>query len=96
VKALVYDDAYLPAQGDSLLTLTKAGSCFAVSDLSTVFNFVPFPGAPTGVADAYDKQSVFPGCFADGLPGGSCVRRAHIPAASRRGDQVRRSRRLRS
>ena len=68
VKALVYDDAYLPAQGDDLADLTTTGSCFAVSDYSRVFNFVPFPGAPAGVADAYVKPSVFPGCFANGLP----------------------------
>jgi pimeloyl-ACP methyl ester carboxylesterase len=68
VKALVYDDAYLPAQGENLVDLTTAGSCFAVKDLSNVFNFVPFPDAPTGVADAYVKPSVFPGCFANGLP----------------------------
>ena len=67
VKALVYDDAYLPAKGDSLLTLTTGG-CFAVSDPSTVFNFWTFPGAPPGVSDAYVKPSVFPGCFANGLP----------------------------
>jgi pimeloyl-ACP methyl ester carboxylesterase len=29
---------------------------------------VPFPGAPTGVADAYIKQSVFPSCMANDLP----------------------------
>ncbi len=68
VKALVYDDAYLPAQGEDLKDLTTAGSCFAVLDLSKVFNFVPFPGAPTGVYDAYVQQSVFPDCFANGLP----------------------------
>ena len=68
VKALVYDDAYLPAQGEDLADLTTTGSCFAVSDYSRVFNFVPFPGAPAGVADAYVKPSVFPGCFANGLP----------------------------
>ena len=70
VKALVYVDAYIPAQGDSLESLTGAGSCFAVppADLANLFNFVPFPGAPSGVVDAYVKQSVFPGCFANGLP----------------------------
>jgi pimeloyl-ACP methyl ester carboxylesterase len=70
VKALVYDDAYLPAKGQSLMSLTTAGSCFYLppAQLGTVFNFVPFPGAPTGVYDAYVKQSVFPGCFANGLP----------------------------
>jgi pimeloyl-ACP methyl ester carboxylesterase len=70
VKALVYVDAYIPAQGDTLESLTGDGSCFHVpqSDLPNLFNFVPFPGAPSGVADAYVKQSVFPGCFANGLP----------------------------
>ena len=67
VKALVYDDAYLPAQGETLVSLTKPGSCFAVKDLSAVFNFVPFPGAPSGVFDAYVKPDVFRHCFANGL-----------------------------
>jgi pimeloyl-ACP methyl ester carboxylesterase len=43
VKALVYDDASLPKQGEDLTDLTTAGSCFAVHDLSTVFTFVPDP-----------------------------------------------------
>ena len=69
VKALVYDDAYIPAARDTLLGLTSAepGSCLAVSS-ATVFNFVPYPAAPSGDADLYVKQSVFPGCFANGLP----------------------------
>jgi pimeloyl-ACP methyl ester carboxylesterase len=67
VKALVYVDAYLPAQGESIGALTPAGSCFAVSDVNTVFNFVPIPNLPNE-KDAYVKQSVFPGCFANGLP----------------------------
>jgi pimeloyl-ACP methyl ester carboxylesterase len=70
VKALVYDDAYIPAKGDTLESLTGAqpGSCLAVANPATVFNFVPFPRAPSGVVDAYVKPSVFPGCFANGLP----------------------------
>jgi pimeloyl-ACP methyl ester carboxylesterase len=70
VKALVYDDAFIPAQGDTAGSLTGArpGSCLAVPNPTTVFNLVPFPGAPKGVADAYVKPSVFPGCFANGLP----------------------------
>jgi hypothetical protein len=32
-----------------------------------VFDFVPIPGAPGGVADAYVEPSVFPGCLANGL-----------------------------
>jgi pimeloyl-ACP methyl ester carboxylesterase len=70
VKALVYDDAFIPAAGDTpgSLSSAKPGSCLAVADPSTVLNFVPFPGAPSGDADVYVKQSVFPGCFANGLP----------------------------
>jgi pimeloyl-ACP methyl ester carboxylesterase len=68
VKALVYDDAYLPAQGESLESLTTAGSCFAVADVKTVFDFIQIPGFPQTDPDAYVKQSVFPRCFANGLP----------------------------
>jgi len=80
VKALVYDDAYLPAQGEDLVDLTTPGSCFAVQYLSNVFDFAPFPGAPTGFFDAYVKQSVFPGCFANGLP----AREGAVLAATQR------------
>ncbi len=68
VKALVYVDAFIPDQGQTIGTLTGAGSCFAVADPTTVFNFAPIPGAAAGVVDAYVKQAVFPGCFANGLP----------------------------
>ena len=66
VKALVYDDAFIPAAGDTPESLSSAmpGSCLT----STALNFVPYPGAPSGDADVYVKQSVFPGCFANGLP----------------------------
>jgi pimeloyl-ACP methyl ester carboxylesterase len=68
VKALVYVDAYIPDQGQSLVQLTGTGSCFAVLDLTQVFNFVPIPGAPSSDLDVYVKPDVFPGCFANGLP----------------------------
>ena len=69
VKALVYDDAYVPKQTDTLLGLTtaRAGSC--LSNPPAVFNGVPYPGGPANDADLYVKQSVFPGCFANGIPG---------------------------
>jgi pimeloyl-ACP methyl ester carboxylesterase len=65
VKALVYVDAFIPDQGQTIQSLL--GACFAVADPSTVFDFVPIPGAAAGVVDAYVKQSLFPGCFANGL-----------------------------
>lgn len=66
VKALVYVDAFIPAQHDTLLSLTQAGSCFAAPP-PTVFDFVPIPSAPAGVVDAYVKPSRFSGCLANGL-----------------------------
>ena len=70
VKALVYVDAYIPDQGQSLVDLTGPGSCFYLppADLGEVFNFVPIPGAPSDDLDVYVKPDVFPGCFANGLP----------------------------
>jgi pimeloyl-ACP methyl ester carboxylesterase len=70
VKALVYVDAYIPAQGDTLLSLTSAqpGSCLAVANPATVFTFAPIPDAPAGDVDAYVKPNVFANCFANGLP----------------------------
>jgi pimeloyl-ACP methyl ester carboxylesterase len=66
VKALVYVDAFAPAQGQTLAQLLAAypGSCAVPANL----NVVPFPGAPSGVGDAYIKQSVYPGCMANDLP----------------------------
>jgi pimeloyl-ACP methyl ester carboxylesterase len=67
VKALVYVDAFIPAQGDTLRSLTTSGSCLA-ADPTTVFDVALYPGGPGGDVDLYVKQSVFPGCFANGLP----------------------------
>jgi pimeloyl-ACP methyl ester carboxylesterase len=69
VKALVYVDAFIPAQGETLLQLASAqpGSC-VTGDPTQIFNLVPFPGAPPGVVDAYVKPNLFPSCFANDLP----------------------------
>ncbi len=80
VKALVYVDAYAPDEGESISQLTGAGSCLAVQDPTTVFNFAPFPGAPEKVVDAYVKQSIFPRCFANTLP----TARGNVLAATQR------------
>jgi pimeloyl-ACP methyl ester carboxylesterase len=72
VKGLVYIDAYLPEQGDTVngLTTAKPGSVLAVPDPSTVFNAVPNTGPDGTVAsvDLYVKQSLFPSYFAAGVP----------------------------
>ena len=76
VKALVYVDAFIPARGESIGALLArpqgAGSCIG-GNPATVFNPVPFPGAPQGDADLYLQPSKFPGCFASGLPAGEAA-----------------------
>jgi pimeloyl-ACP methyl ester carboxylesterase len=66
VKALVYVDAFLPAQGETVLPLAGADSALAV-DPTTVFDFVPYPNAPAGDVDLYIKQNVFLTSFANGV-----------------------------
>ena len=77
VKALVYVDAFAPAQGQTIGQLVTAhpGSCVLPSQNVTV---QPYPGAPTGAVDVYIKQSVFPSCMANGLP----AREAGVLAAT--------------
>ena len=65
IKALVYVDAFIPDQGDTVASLIS-GSCVA-GNLPDLFNIVPIPGAP-GDVDLYLKPSLVPGCFANGLP----------------------------
>ena len=66
VKALVYVDAFIPDQGQTLLQLVSAKPGSHLTPDEMTFNFVPFgPGA--GDVDLYVKQSVFPDAFANGL-----------------------------
>jgi pimeloyl-ACP methyl ester carboxylesterase len=69
VKALVYVDAFIPEQGQTVKDLlgAAAGSCIG-GNPETTFLPVPYPGAPTGGADLYLQTGEFPGCFASGLP----------------------------
>lgn len=69
VKALVYVDAFIPAKGDSLLSLlTPKNPDEPGLNPEELFNFVPFPGAPKGVSDLYLKPEVFADALANGLP----------------------------
>ena len=67
VRALVYVNAFAPAQGETVLPLAGADSALAV-DPTTVFDFVPYPNAPPGDIDLYLKHDVFIDDFADGVP----------------------------
>ena len=66
VRALVYVDAFIPDQGQTILQLVSAEPGSYLHADSTTFNFVPFgPGA--GDVDLYVLPSVFPDAFANGL-----------------------------
>jgi pimeloyl-ACP methyl ester carboxylesterase len=81
VKALVYVDAFIPDEGESVIQLAMAmpGSHLA-GPLPDVFNFAPYPGAPSGDADLYVKPDVFVDAFANDLP----KKEGEVLAASQR------------
>jgi pimeloyl-ACP methyl ester carboxylesterase len=68
VKALVYVDAFIPDQGQTVEGLLSKvpGSCIA--DPTTSFLPVPYPDAPPKSVDLYLQAGEFAGCFASGLP----------------------------
>lgn len=70
VKALVYVDAFIPDQDETIgqLAAAQPGSCLVAANPADIFNLVPYPGAPAGDVDLYIKPSLVPGCFATGLP----------------------------
>jgi pimeloyl-ACP methyl ester carboxylesterase len=67
VKALVYVNAFVPDEGESVAPLAGPDSALA-ADPTTVFDFVPYPAAPAGDVDLYLKRSVFLTSFAVGVP----------------------------
>lgn len=78
VKALVYVNAFIPAQGETAFGLTAAqpGSCVGSAN---AFTGAPYPGAPAGDFDTYLKagpDAPYPGfaqCFANGLSAGQAA-----------------------
>jgi pimeloyl-ACP methyl ester carboxylesterase len=67
VKALVYVDAFAPAQGEKVLDLPGPSSVLANPDVTQVFDLVP-AGPPTATTDLYVRKDVFPTAFANDLP----------------------------
>ena len=69
VRALVYIDAFIPDEGETVLSLVgDSGSALAVPDPTTILDLVAFPGAAEGDADAYLKESTVHESFAQDLP----------------------------
>lgn len=68
VRALVYVNALIPAEGDTLVGMTHEPSIFA-QDPANVLDFVPYTGAPADAVDTYVKPTVFREAFAShGVP----------------------------
>lgn len=96
VKALVYDNAYIPAQGETVFEINaaKPGSC-VTADPSAFLNLVPYPGSPQGDFDAYLKVEAngvyqgFADCFANGVPRDQARLLAALPAPLRGQRRIR-------
>jgi pimeloyl-ACP methyl ester carboxylesterase len=69
VKALVYVDAFMPDEGESVFQiLGGSGSALDVPDPTTVLDLVGYPGAPEGDVEAFLKADAVHTAFAQDLP----------------------------
>ena len=68
VRALVYVDAFLPDEGETVFQLLGgSGSAFDVPDPTAVFDIVGYPGGPEGDAEAFLKADTVHQSFAQDL-----------------------------
>lgn len=68
VRALVYVDAFIPDEGETVVGLLEgSGSALAVADPTTVLDLAGYPGAPEGAADAFLKAETVHTAFAQDL-----------------------------
>jgi len=69
VRALVFVDAFIPDEGETVFQiLGGSGSAYDVPDPTTVFDLVGYPGAPEGDAEAFLKPDTVHNAFAPDLP----------------------------
>ncbi|WP_213815492.1 alpha/beta fold hydrolase [Glaciihabitans sp. dw_435] len=64
VRGLVYVNAFVPIEGESLLDLLNSAGPV---DPSQLFDMAPYPGAPEGDVDLYIQRGPFEPAFATGL-----------------------------
>jgi pimeloyl-ACP methyl ester carboxylesterase len=87
VEALVYVDAFIPDEGETIgaLLARNPGSALvpALTDPTSVFTLRPFPGAPPGDVDTYLLPEVVRDAFANDLPPGdvAVIAAVQLPAA---------------
>jgi len=87
IKALVYIDAFIPDQGQTVGGITAgSGSALepALVDPTSVFTLRPFPNAPAGVVDSYLLPKVVEDSFAQDLPKreAALITATQLPAAT--------------
>jgi pimeloyl-ACP methyl ester carboxylesterase len=69
VRALVYVDAFVPEEGETVFQiLGGSGSALDVPDPTTVLDVAGYPGAPEGDAEAFLKPDTVHNAFAQDLP----------------------------
>lgn len=69
VRALVYVNAFIPAEDESIFQiLGGSGSALDVADPTTVLDVAGYPGAPEGDAEAFLKADTVYRFFAQDLP----------------------------
>jgi pimeloyl-ACP methyl ester carboxylesterase len=69
VKALVFVDAFIPDEGETVVGILEgSGSALAVADPTTVLDLAVYPGAPEGAAEAFLKPDTVHTSFAQDLP----------------------------
>ncbi len=69
VRALVYVDAFIPDEGETVFSiLGGSGSALDVPDPTTVLDIAGYPGAPEGDAEAFLKPNTVHTAFAQDLP----------------------------
>src|ERR1700750_223620 len=69
VKALVYVDAFIPDEGETVFQiLGGSGSAFDIPDPTAVFDLVGYPGGPEGDVEAFLKPAPVHASFAQDLP----------------------------
>jgi pimeloyl-ACP methyl ester carboxylesterase len=69
VRALVYVDAFIPDEGETVVSILEgSGSALAVADPTTVLDLAGYPGAPEGAAEAFLKADTVHTAFAQDLP----------------------------
>ncbi|WP_345417056.1 alpha/beta hydrolase [Actinomycetospora chlora] len=69
VRALVYVDAFIPDEGETVFQiLGGSGSALDVPDPTTVLDLAGYPGAPEGDVEAFLKPATVHGSFAQDLP----------------------------